>query len=138
MKKTKIVATIGPSTTDAKKMEELLVAGVNVMRMNFSHGDFAEHQVKVDNARTVSGKNRNAGSFVAGFGRAENQNRRFLQRKRRFERRADFYLDYGKNCRRRKKSLCELRSVAPRSEGRRFYNAPRRKEEVGNNKHQRE
>jgi len=56
MKKTKIVATIGPSTTDVKKMEELLMAGVNVMRMNFSHGDFAEHQVKVDNARAVSEK----------------------------------------------------------------------------------
>ena len=56
MKKTKIVATIGPSTTDVKKMEELLVAGVNVMRMNFSHGDFAEHQVKVDNAKAVSEK----------------------------------------------------------------------------------
>src|SRR3989338_8040826 len=56
MKKTKIVATIGPPTTDVKKMEELLMAVVNVMRMNFSHGDFAEHQVKVDNARTVSGK----------------------------------------------------------------------------------
>jgi len=56
MKKTKIVATIGPSTTDVKKMEELLAAGVNVVRMNFSHGDFAEHQVKVDNARAVSEK----------------------------------------------------------------------------------
>ena len=56
MKKTKIVATIGHSTTDVKKMEELLAAGVNVMRMNFSHGDFAEHQVKVDNGRAVSKK----------------------------------------------------------------------------------
>ena len=56
MKKTKIVATIGHSTTDVKKMEELLAAGVNVMRMNFSHGDFAEHQIKVDNARAVSEK----------------------------------------------------------------------------------
>jgi len=56
MKKTKIVATIGHSTTDVKKMEELLAAGVNVMRMNFSHGDFAEHQVKVDNSRAVSKK----------------------------------------------------------------------------------
>ena len=58
MKKTKIVATIGPSTTDAKKIEELLMAGVNVMRMNFSHGDFAEHQVKVDNAKVASEKTR--------------------------------------------------------------------------------
>ena len=56
MKKTKIVATIGPSTTSVEKMEDLLTAGVNVMRMNFSHGDFAEHQVKVDNAKAVSEK----------------------------------------------------------------------------------
>ena len=69
MKKTKIVATIGPSTTDAKKMEELLMAGVNVMRMNFSHGDFAEHQVKVDNALAASGKTRIPVAF-AGFGRS--------------------------------------------------------------------
>ena len=39
-------------------MEELLKAGVNVFRMNFSHGDFAEHQVKVDNAKAVSEKTR--------------------------------------------------------------------------------
>ena len=53
MKKTKIVATIGPSTTGMDKIEALLKEGVDVMRMNFSHGDFAEHQVKVDNARAV-------------------------------------------------------------------------------------
>jgi len=56
MKKTKIVATIGPSTTGMDKIEALLKEGVDVMRMNFSHGDFAEHQVKVDNARAVSEK----------------------------------------------------------------------------------
>ena len=68
MKKTKIVATIGPSTTDAKKIEELLMAGVNVMRMNFSHGDFAEHQVKVDNAKSCFGKNPNPCGLVADLG----------------------------------------------------------------------
>ena len=49
MKKTKIVATIGPATESAEKLEELLKAGMNVVRLNFSHGDFAEHQRKVDN-----------------------------------------------------------------------------------------
>lgn len=56
MKKTKIVATIGPVTTSQEMFEKLLKAGLNVARFNFSHGDFAEHQEKVDNARKASEK----------------------------------------------------------------------------------
>lgn len=48
-KKTKIVCTIGPATQSQEMLEKLLEAGMNVMRLNFSHGDFAEHQNKVDN-----------------------------------------------------------------------------------------
>lgn len=55
-KKTKIVATIGPATSDQKTLEEMLKAGMNVVRMNFSHGDFTEHQPKADNARAASEK----------------------------------------------------------------------------------
>ncbi len=55
-KRTKIVATIGPKTTSEEMLTKLLKAGLNVMRMNFSHGDFAEHQIKVDNARNASKK----------------------------------------------------------------------------------
>lgn len=55
-KKTKIVATIGPVTANEKMLTELVKAGMNVVRMNFSHGDFAEHQPKVDLARKVSKK----------------------------------------------------------------------------------
>ncbi len=50
-KKTKIVCTIGPATQSVEKLEELLKAGMNIMRLNFSHGDFAEHQTKVDNLK---------------------------------------------------------------------------------------
>lgn len=53
-KKTKIVATIGPVTTSQEVLEKLLKAGLNVMRFNFSHGDFSEHQEKVDNGRKAS------------------------------------------------------------------------------------
>ena len=56
MKKTKIVATIGPASSSQKMLEDLLKAGVNVVRLNFSHGDFAEHQQKADNARVASAK----------------------------------------------------------------------------------
>ncbi len=50
-KKTKIVATIGPVTQTEEKLTELLKAGFNIMRLNFSHGDFAEHQGRVDNLK---------------------------------------------------------------------------------------
>ena len=56
LKKTKIVCTIGPATESQEKLEELLKAGMNVMRMNFSHGDFAEHQKKVDNLKEATAK----------------------------------------------------------------------------------
>lgn len=55
-KKTKIVATIGPVTSSEEKLTELLESGMNVMRINFSHGDFAEHQIKVNNGRKASKK----------------------------------------------------------------------------------
>lgn len=53
-KKTKIVATIGPKTESQEMLEKLLKSGVNVVRMNFSHGDFAEHQAKIDNGKKAS------------------------------------------------------------------------------------
>jgi len=53
-KKTKVVATIGPVTSSQAMLEKLLKAGFNVMRLNFSHGDFVEHQDKIDNGRKAS------------------------------------------------------------------------------------
>lgn len=56
MKKTKIVCTIGPKTESVEKLTELVNAGMNVMRLNFSHGNFAEHSVRIQNIRVVSEK----------------------------------------------------------------------------------
>ncbi|MDE1967118.1 MAG: pyruvate kinase [Patescibacteria group bacterium] len=61
-KKTKIVCTIGPATESAEMLAKLVDAGMNVIRLNFSHGDFAEHQKRVDNIRAVSKK---SGKVVA-------------------------------------------------------------------------
>ncbi len=55
-KKTRIVATIGPVTTSVEMLTKLLKTGLNVIRMNFSHGDFAEHQQKIDNGKIASEK----------------------------------------------------------------------------------
>lgn len=56
-KKTKIVCTIGPATESEEKLTELIDAGMNVARLNFSHGDFAEHQNRVDTIRKICEKN---------------------------------------------------------------------------------
>ena len=50
-KKTKTVCTIGPATESQAMLEKLLIAGMNVMRLNFSHGDFVEHQARVNNLK---------------------------------------------------------------------------------------
>ncbi|MDP3962868.1 MAG: pyruvate kinase [bacterium] len=55
-KKTKIVCTIGPATESVEKLTALVRAGMNVMRLNFSHGDFAEHQNRIDNIKKVREK----------------------------------------------------------------------------------
>jgi pyruvate kinase len=55
-KKTRIVATVGPVTSSKENLEKILRAGVNVIRLNFSHGTFEEHQEKVDNFRYVTNK----------------------------------------------------------------------------------
>jgi pyruvate kinase len=53
LKKTKIVCTIGPATEKEEMLAKLVKNGMNVMRLNFSHGDFAEHQARVDNLRNI-------------------------------------------------------------------------------------
>ncbi|MBV7300350.1 pyruvate kinase PykF [Enterovibrio paralichthyis] len=53
MKKTKIVCTIGPKTESVEMLTKLADAGMNVMRLNFSHGDFAEHGTRIANWREV-------------------------------------------------------------------------------------
>lgn len=53
MKKTKIVCTIGPKTESKETLHKMLNAGMNVMRLNFSHGDHKEHGQRIKNLREV-------------------------------------------------------------------------------------
>ena len=52
-KKTKVVCTIGPASDTYEKCKELYNAGMNVMRINFSHGSYEEHRKKVDIAQRL-------------------------------------------------------------------------------------
>ncbi|WP_225639520.1 pyruvate kinase PykF [Candidatus Profftia sp. (ex Adelges kitamiensis)] len=56
MKKTKIVCTIGPKTESEEMLNNMLTAGMDVMRLNFSHGDYKEHGRRIKNIRAVMQK----------------------------------------------------------------------------------
>jgi pyruvate kinase len=53
--KTKIVATIGPSCESPEVLGKIIEAGMNVARLNFSHGDFATHRRLIENVRAAAG-----------------------------------------------------------------------------------
>ncbi|KAI0814893.1 pyruvate kinase [Irpex lacteus] len=52
-RKTSIIATIGPKVNTPEKLGELVRAGVNIVRMNFSHGSYEYHQSVIDNTRAM-------------------------------------------------------------------------------------
>jgi pyruvate kinase len=60
--KTKIVCTIGPASASPDIMEQMIRAGMNVARLNFSHGDFAGHRRVIENVRAAA---KAAGRHVA-------------------------------------------------------------------------
>ncbi|WP_062355160.1 pyruvate kinase [Bacillus kwashiorkori] len=51
MRKTKIVCTIGPASESIEKLVQLMESGMNVARLNFSHGDYEEHGQRIKNIR---------------------------------------------------------------------------------------
>jgi len=65
MIKTKIVATIGPASESEEVLEKLMNAGLDVARLNMSHGSHNEHQIKIDRIRKLNKKlNKNVGIML--------------------------------------------------------------------------
>ena len=56
MKRTKIICTIGPACTDEEILTGMIQAGMNVARLNFSHGTHEEQKVKMDLIKKVRKK----------------------------------------------------------------------------------
>lgn len=65
LRRTKIVATLGPATDDPKLLTDMVRAGVDVVRLNFSHGATADHARRLDLVRTAA---RQAGRYVGVLG----------------------------------------------------------------------
>jgi len=53
LRRTKIVATLGPATSEATVLRSLILAGAEVLRLNFSHGTHAEKQAQIESARRI-------------------------------------------------------------------------------------
>ncbi|WP_432698145.1 pyruvate kinase [Marinobacterium sp. YM272] len=64
-RRTKIVATLGPATSSPEAVEALVEAGVNVVRLNFSHGSAEDHRQRAELVRQFAAKH---GRFVAILG----------------------------------------------------------------------
>jgi len=54
IKMTKVVCTIGPKSEKKEVLKELVLSGMNVMRLNFSHGDHEEHGARIKTIREIS------------------------------------------------------------------------------------
>ena len=54
MKKTKIVATLGPASSDKEVLRQMFEAGLNVCRLNFSHGSYEDHAAVINTIRELN------------------------------------------------------------------------------------
>ncbi|MCR4303383.1 MAG: pyruvate kinase [Gallionella sp.] len=54
LRRTKIVATLGPASSDRRILEEMIRAGVDLVRMNFSHGTAQDHQKRAETVRAAA------------------------------------------------------------------------------------
>ena len=64
-RKTKIIATLGPSCSTAKTIEEMMLSGVDVFRINFSHANHSEIEKIISTIRSLNRKNNYYTSILA-------------------------------------------------------------------------
>jgi len=63
-KRTKIVATIGPSSNSPQVLEQIMLAGANGLRLNFSHGTHEEHGAVIELARALAAKHERPAAII--------------------------------------------------------------------------
>lgn len=62
LRRTKIVATLGPATSSDESLEDIIQAGVDVVRLNFSHGESQDHIQRAKQVRDIAAR---LGRYVA-------------------------------------------------------------------------
>lgn len=62
-RRTKVIATIGPATEHARNIADLIKAGVNVFRLNMSHGEHAQHEKVFERIRRCAKKRMHTSLF---------------------------------------------------------------------------
>lgn len=72
MRRTKIVCTMGPATDDDNVLRDLMLAGMDVARLNFSHGSHEEAKSRMDRIKRIREELDNSGCNFAGYKRSRN------------------------------------------------------------------
>ena len=85
MRKTKIVCTLGPATDDPETMKKLMHAGMNVARINFSHGNYQDQEERINVFKWIRGELRTSNSSFTRYTRPRNKNRKIRKRKSYFK-----------------------------------------------------
>lgn len=65
IRRTKIIATLGPATDNMEVLAEIIQAGVNVVRLNFSHGTKADHQKRIESVRKIAAEQKKVIGILA-------------------------------------------------------------------------
>ena len=90
---TKIVATLGPATSSVETLDRLIFAGVDVVRLNFSHGAAQDHIDRANTVREIAGKYRRAVAILADLQGPKIRVGKFAEGRVTLEKGATFTLD---------------------------------------------
>ena len=95
MRRTKIIATLGPATDDPKILAAMINAGADVVRINFSHGSSAEHKRRVEMIRKISAESGKCIGILGDLQGAKNRIQRFKKSPVTLKEGQKFELDCG-------------------------------------------
>ena len=92
-RRTKIIATLGPATDERKKLEKLILAGANLVRLNFSHGQASEHQRRAKLVHEIAAQHNIEIGILADLQGPKIRIAKFKSNKIKLIEGATFYLD---------------------------------------------